>query len=162
MTVYVDDILITGSSKDLIQFVKAELHGEFTIKDLGEANFFLGMEVKHFMDGISLCQTQYIIDILEDMKMMDCKCTSTPLPAGLKLAATGTSEQVDHQLYRRVVGRLIYLNLSRPDIAFATQQLSQFLSHPTSSHWKAVQHLLRYLKGTMNFGLHFSPAEWIL
>lgn len=156
LTVYVDDILITGSSEHLITWIKDELHHTFTIKDMGDATYFLGIEIKRDSTGVLLSQTKYILDILEEFSMLHAKPVTTPLPPGLKMSASDSSGEADIGKYRRLIGRLLYLNMSRPDLAFACQQLSQFLSCPTSNHWKAAVHVLKYLQGTSHMGLHFS------
>ncbi|XP_051133100.1 uncharacterized mitochondrial protein AtMg00810-like [Andrographis paniculata] len=159
LTVYVDDILLTGSSPKLMDEVKLYLHQAFTIKDFGEANYFLGLEIKLLPDVMILTQRQYIFDILDDMNMLETKSTATPLPTGLKLSAKDGEPLADASRYRRLIGRLLYLNFSRPDVTFATQQLSQFTSEPTITHWRAATHLLRYLKGTMNHSLAFDSTS---
>lgn len=159
LTVYVDDILITGSSDHIITWVKDELHITFTIKDMGDAAYFLAIEITKCTSGMLLSQTKYILDILEDFNMLHTKPAVTPLPAGLKLSACDNSGSADHSKYRRLIGRLLYLNMSRPDLAFYCQQLSQFLRNPTVNHWKAVVHVLKYLQGTSQLKA-LCDSEW--
>ncbi|XP_074363338.1 uncharacterized protein LOC141703800 [Apium graveolens] len=132
---YVDDLLLTGNDFDAIQSIKSDLHKAFTIKDLGDLKYFFGVEVSRAASGIRLNQRKYILDLLKDTNMLNCTPAVFPLSK------------------RRLVGKLLYLNLTRPDIFYAVQQLSQFLSAPTQSHLNAAQHVLRYLKGTLNVGL---------
>lgn len=116
------------------------------------------MEIARSTTGTSLCQRKYILDILRDVGMTGCKAASTPFPHGLYL------REVDGPLldrpdeYRQLIGRLLYLNLTRPDLTYAIQQLSQFVNAPCASHWTAALHVLRYLKGTP-LGLHFSSTD---
>ncbi|KAL0432527.1 UNVERIFIED_CONTAM: Retrovirus-related Pol polyprotein from transposon RE2 [Sesamum latifolium] len=130
-------------------------------KDLGSAKYFLGLELARSAHGpahgLLVTQQKYLIDILRDVNLLDAKVTSTPLPPGLHLTADNGSILPDPGPYRRLVGRLLYLGFTRPDISFAVQQLSQFIQHPRSSHWDAAVHVLRYLKGTSALGLFFLP-----
>ncbi|CAA0820188.1 cysteine-rich RLK (RECEPTOR-like protein kinase) 8 [Striga hermonthica] len=155
--IYVDDVLLTGSSITLIDQFKLFLDQEFSIKDMGLAKYFLGVELHSSTEGTLLCQHKYVLDLLGDMHMLDCSPAATPLPHGMKLQVVDGDLLLQPDLYRRLIGRLLYLNLTRPDITYATQQLSQFVTAPCSSHWKAAMHVLRYLRGTPSLGL-FYPA----
>ncbi|KAL0329132.1 UNVERIFIED_CONTAM: Retrovirus-related Pol polyprotein from transposon RE2 [Sesamum radiatum] len=156
MTPPKDDILLTGSSTSDIDAVKTYMDRLFTIKDLGPAKYFLGLQLPRSDHGLLVFQTKYLTDILEDANMMDAKPTSTPIPPGFKFSHDDGSLLPSPDKYRRHVGHLLYLRFSRPDISFSVQQLSQFLQHPRTSHWAAAIHVLRYLKGTISLGLFFS------
>ncbi|KAK6120356.1 hypothetical protein DH2020_045902 [Rehmannia glutinosa] len=136
LLVYVDDVLVTGSHTEDIQHLKSHLDDLFTIKDLGFSKYFLGVELARSSQGTYLHQRKYILDIIAD--------TGTPL--------------TDPNHYRRLIGRLMYLNFTRPDLTFAVQQLSQFVNSPDSSHWDAALHVVRYLKGCPSTGL-FYPSQ---
>ncbi|KAL0403961.1 UNVERIFIED_CONTAM: Retrovirus-related Pol polyprotein from transposon RE2 [Sesamum radiatum] len=155
LLVYVDDILLTGNSEDELNAVKAHLDHLFTIKDLGHAKYFLGLELARSAHGLLVTQQKFLSDILRDVHMLDAKAVSTPLPPGLKLTADAGAILPDPGTYRRLVGRLLYLGFTRPDVSFAVQQFSQFLQRPRSSHWTAALHVLRYLKGSSSLGLFF-------
>ncbi|KAL0284824.1 UNVERIFIED_CONTAM: Retrovirus-related Pol polyprotein from transposon RE1 [Sesamum angustifolium] len=105
--------------------------------------------------GTSVTQTKYINDIVRDTGLMHAKSVTTPFPQHIKLSATGGAVLSDPEPYRRLVGRLLYLGFTRPDISYGVQQLSQFLQHPCESHWHAALHVVRYLKGTSTTGLFF-------
>ncbi|KAL8139335.1 hypothetical protein V2J09_005356 [Rumex salicifolius] len=124
------------------------LDDAFTIKDLGEIRYFLGLEVARSEDGIVLNQRKYVYDILQDSKLVDCKAARFPMQRNLKLSIDQGQLLDDQELYRRLVGRLLYLNLTRPDISYASQHLSQFVSSPRVPHLAAALHVVRYLKGT--------------
>lgn len=141
LLVYVDDVLITGTNAADIEAVKKFLHAKFTIKDLGAAKFFLGIEVARSPSGIFLNQWKYVLDILEDTGLLGSKPVSTPLLRNFKFIATSTPHY-DPERYRRLVGRLLYLNLTRPGISYTVQQLSQFVNSPYHQHWDAATHLL--------------------
>ncbi|KAK4391492.1 Retrovirus-related Pol polyprotein from transposon RE1 [Sesamum angolense] len=155
MLIYVDDIILIGNSEDEIASVKSYLHSLFTIKDLGFAKYFLGLELARSTHGLLVTQQKYLTDILSDTNLLEAKPTSTPFPPGLKLTAGDGSLLPDPAPYRRLVGRLLYLGFTRPNISFVVQQCSQFLQHPGSSHWDAALHVLRYLRGTSSLGLFF-------
>ncbi|KAL0339458.1 UNVERIFIED_CONTAM: Retrovirus-related Pol polyprotein from transposon RE1 [Sesamum angustifolium] len=158
MLIYVDDVLITSPSVSLLTDVKSYLDGLFTIKDLGVARYFLGLQIARSPTGTSVTQTKYINDIVRDTGLMHAKSVTTPFPQHIKLSATGGAVLSDPEPYRRLVGRLLYLGFTRPDISYGVQQLSQFLQHPCESHWHAALHVVRYLKGTSTTGL-FLPCS---
>lgn len=113
LIVYVDDILVSGPSESLIAELKSFLDSAFTIKDLGPAKFFLGMEIARGQDGTSLNQRKYVLEILSSNGMLCCKPAATPLPPGL-IISQGTETELQHpDMYRRLVGQLLYLNCPR-------------------------------------------------
>ncbi|CAA0807340.1 cysteine-rich RLK (RECEPTOR-like protein kinase) 8 [Striga hermonthica] len=171
LLIYVDDVLITGGSLIAIQHLKAYLDALFTIKDLGQAKYFLGLEIHKTADGTFLSQRKYILDIVADLGLTDSKAVVTPLPQGINLSSLESEPFNQPESYRRLVGRLLYLNLSRADLSYAIQQLSQFIQAPSQSHWNAAIHLVKYLNGTPDLGLYytatpslvleaFSDADW--
>lgn len=168
---YVDDVLISGPSQHLIDGVRDYLHDAFTVKDLGAAKFFLGIEIARGDQGTVLCQQKYVLDLLSQSRLLGCHPASTPLPSGVVLAQRNEDRLSDPEPYRRLVGQLLYLNLTRPNISYATQQLSQFVSKLTRLHLNAAHHVLRYLKGCPSLGLFiaastdfyltaYSDADW--
>ncbi|KAL0413994.1 UNVERIFIED_CONTAM: Retrovirus-related Pol polyprotein from transposon RE2 [Sesamum radiatum] len=147
LLVYVDDILVTAPSESCIQQVKEYLHDLFTIKDLGLAKYFLGIELARSSQGLLATQTKYISDIVKDAGLTQATATNTPLPAGIKFTPDSGALLPDPSKYHRLVGRILYLGFTRPDISHAAQQLSQYLQHPCQLHWDAAIHLVKYLKG---------------
>ena len=157
--VYVDDIIITGSSPSMIQQVIQNMHQAFALKDLGELHYFLGIEVSKSSQGISLTQAKYIIDIMDKHGMTDCSPMPTPMSTGYYLTKDSGEPIENVSQYRSVIGALQYVTLTRPDIAFSINKLSQFISSPRTQHWEACKRLLRYLKGTIHLGLQFYNQE---
>ncbi|KAL2232434.1 UNVERIFIED_CONTAM: Retrovirus-related Pol polyprotein from transposon RE1 [Sesamum indicum] len=157
LLVYVDDVLISSSAEALIQPVKDYLHGIFTLKDLGHAKYFLGLEIARSSEGTSVTQQKYIKDIIHDSGLDNANPVHTLLPSGLKLSSCGTVLE-DPESYRRLIGRLLYLGFTRPDVSYGAQQLSQFVHRPCKEHLAAALHLVKYLKGTSTKCLFF-PAH---
>ena len=155
LVVYVDDVLITGPNENKIKEVKEQLHQAFTIKDLGQASYFLGVELLKTEKGLFVNQRKYIMDILDDAGLTGVKPTTTPVMKNVQLCSDQGRPLEDPEKYRRLVGRLLYLNFTRPDISYVVQQLSQFLHAPTDIHWKAALYVLKYLKGCPSKGLFF-------
>ena len=158
LLLYVDDIVLTGSSHDwLISFIST-LAKEFEIKDIGPLHYFLGLEVTDLHPELYLPQAKYAFDLLQRSAMLKCKPCNTPLSAKSKLSATDGTPLFDATEYSQIVGFLQYLTLTRPDIAYDVHHVAQFMSSPRTTHLTAVKQILRYLKGTLDYGLEFRPA----
>ena len=134
LIVYVDDIVITGDDYREINNLKASHAGEFEIKDLGSLKYILGMEVARSKKGIVVSQQKYILDLLKETGMMGCRPANTPIDPNQKLRSEGKGDPVDTTRYQRLVGRLIYLSHTRPNIAFAVSLVSQFMQSPHEEH----------------------------
>ena len=128
------------------------------MKDLGQLHHFLGVSVTHSSDGLFLSQRQYILDILERAGMQDCKPCLTPVDTCAKLSYDGPPVD-DPSQYRSLVGALPLLTFTRPDIAFAVQQVCLFMHDPRAPHLQAVKRILRYLSGTLDHGLRLRPTS---
>ncbi|KAL5701149.1 hypothetical protein ACHQM5_026518 [Ranunculus cassubicifolius] len=158
LLVYVDDIIITGDDSRGIVQIKEALGKVFEVKDLGPLKYFLGIEVARSPKGISLSQRKYVLDLLEDTGMLGCKPVFTPLIPNSKLLADSGDRLRDPSSYQRLVGRLIYLANTRPDISFVVSRVSQFMHAPCQSHLDAVYHILRYLKSCPGLGLFYAAG----
>ncbi|KAH0637403.1 hypothetical protein KY289_037318 [Solanum tuberosum] len=157
--IYVDDIVVTGSNNSQVYATIKLLGDRFSIKDLGPLHFFLGVEVIQHDHGLTLTQTSFIADILSKFNMLDANSVSTPLFTNEFLSLDDGSPSADATLYRQVIGSLQYLTFTRPDICFAVNKLAQFQHSPSTKHWQATKRLLRYLKGTITYGLHFKRGD---
>ncbi|XP_071700028.1 uncharacterized mitochondrial protein AtMg00810-like [Rutidosis leptorrhynchoides] len=157
--VYVDDLIITGDYEDEIVQIKENLSIRFQMKDLGYLKHFLGMELERSEDSVILHQTKYSTDLLKKFGMLDCKPIATPLEPNFKVCAHEGKDLKDATMYRQLVGSLIYLTLTRPDIAFAVSVMSRYMQSPKKSHLDIVRRILRYVKGTLGLGVTFKKGE---
>jgi Reverse transcriptase (RNA-dependent DNA polymerase) len=153
LIIYVDDMIITGDDQDEIIRLEKKLSEEFEMKDLGGLKYFLGIEVVRSKQGISLSQRKYVLDLLAETGMLDCRPVDTPVVQNLKLGDFPTQVPVNKDRYQRLVGKLIYLSHTRPDIAYAVSLISQFMYAPSEQHMEAVVRILRYLKGAPGRGI---------
>lgn len=169
--VYVDDIIITGSSSSLVTACIHVLASRFSLKEPTDLHYFLGIEVTRTNRGLHLMQKKYIVDLLSKCHMLDAKPVSTPQATTPKLSLQSGTPLDNPKEYRMVIGSLQYLAYTRPDIAYSVNRLSQFMHRPTDIHWNAAKRILRYLAGTLSHGvfistssplcLHaFSDADW--
>lgn len=168
---YVDDILVTGSDKSEIKKLKNHLHDVFTIKDLGQLHYLLGIEVSYIQDSLVLTQHKFTKEILESSGIAMFKGAVTPLPLNMKLSSSD-GDLIDNPiLYRCLVGKLNFLTNTRPDLSYTVQSLSQFMQNPRTSHWKALTHTLNYVHTTCGQGIvlkgeskhvlqAFSDSDW--
>jgi hypothetical protein len=158
LVVYVDDIVITGSDKEGIQILINHLSSSFLTKYLGKLRYFLGIEVARSKAGISLSQRKYTLDILQDTGYLGSKPVATPMESNLKLMPDEGDFIDDPDTYRRLVGKLIYLTITRPDISYAVSVVSQFMTNPRVPHMNAVIHILKYLKNAPGRGLFYRSS----
>lgn len=170
LLLYVDDMLLTGSSSTLLDGFIELLKSEFAMKDLGPVHHFLGIEIQRNNNNLHLSQAHYAHSLLDKAQMLDCKPMSTPMESKTK-GLTDDTPLSDPSFYRSIVGGLQYLALTRPDLTFSVNFVSQFMQSPSASSMKMVQRILRYVKGSISLGLHltgdttldlcgFSDADW--
>jgi histone deacetylase 1/2 len=161
LLLYVDDIILTACTDGLLRQLTDRLRAEFALKDLGPLHYFLGIEVVRRADGFFLHQRKYAHELLERAGMLNCHPAPTPVDTKAKLSASDGSPASDAPFYRSIVGALQYLTLTRPELQYAVQQVCLHMHAPRDAHWSAVKRILRYICGTMDFGLslHASPAS---
>jgi hypothetical protein len=165
LLLYVDDIVLTASSQQLLRRVIDALMKEFAMKDLGPLHHFLGMAVQRQGGSLFLSQRQYALDILAHHGMSDCKPCSTPVDTCAKVSADEGPPLADPTDYRSLVGALQYLTFTRPDIAYAVQQVCLYMHDPREIHLVAAKRILRYLQGTVDHGLiipRTSPSQLVV
>ncbi|KAD5962055.1 hypothetical protein E3N88_13528 [Mikania micrantha] len=156
LVVYVDDIIVTGDDEVGITELKQFLQSKFKISDLGRLRYFLGIEVSRSSQGILLSQRKYVLDMLSECGLLGCKPVDSPMLPTRKLLPEDGSPLKDPEKYRRLVGKLNYLTVTRPDISFVVSVLSQFMAIPYTGHWDAALRVIRYLKTTPGLGILYS------
>lgn len=127
--------------------------------DLGHLHHFLDITATHKDKGLFLCQSSYARDILHRASMTDYKPCDTPVDTGSKLSATDRALLPDGTLYRTIAGGLQYLMFTRPNITYVVQQVCLFMHAPRESHLAFMKHILRYLSGTLDFGIWITPSN---
>ncbi|GKB99360.1 ribonuclease H-like domain-containing protein [Tanacetum coccineum] len=154
LLIYVDDIILTASSATLLHRIIASLHNEFLMTDLGSFHDFLGISVSRDAIGMFLCQRKYALEILERVGMLNCHSCPTPVDTEFKLGDDGPMV-CDPTLYRSLAGSLQYLTFTRLDFSYAVQQVCLFMHDPREQHLAALKRILRYVWGTLDYGLQF-------
>ncbi|KAI0523320.1 hypothetical protein KFK09_005715 [Dendrobium nobile] len=160
--IYVDDILITGNNSAAITALLAKLHSQFSLKQSNQLSLFLGIKISQQPNGLFLSQQHYAERLLKDAGLAECKPAVTPLSPKSKHNVSTSQPFHDPTLYRRLAGSLQYLSITRPDIAFATNQVCQHMHQPTTQDFQDLKRLLRYVKGTISFGLPLKTGDLIL
>ncbi|KAK4377058.1 hypothetical protein RND71_003354 [Anisodus tanguticus] len=158
LLLYVDDIVLTASSDCLKNEIIALLKTEFDMTDLCKLSYFLGISVTRSAATMFLCQRKYAEEIVYMAKMANCKIMPTPVDSKSKLSANEGAPVSDLTLYWSLVGALQYLTFTMPDIAYDVQQVCLFMHDPRESHFAALKRIIRYVKGTLDFGLHLYPS----
>ena len=155
LVVYVDDIVITGSDKEGIQMLINHFSLSFLTKDLGKLHYFLGIEVARSKASISLSQRKYTLDILQDRGYLGSKPVATHMEPNLKLMPDKGDFVDDPNTYRKLVSKLIYLTITRPDISYVVSIVSQFMTSPRVPHMNAIIRILKYLKNALGRDLFY-------
>ncbi|KAH9752860.1 hypothetical protein KPL71_014876 [Citrus sinensis] len=153
---YVDDLIFTGSNPSLFEEFKRVMIKEFEMTDIGLIAYYLGIDVKQKEEGIFISQESHANEILKKFKMNDCKPISTPMECGVKLSKHDEGENIYPTFFKSLVRSLRYLTCTRPDILYAVGLVSRYMENPKTTHFKAAKRILRYIKGTTNFGLLYS------
>jgi hypothetical protein len=135
--------------------LKSDLASKFEMKDIGPMHYFLGLEVWQRSGEIFLGQGKYTLEILKRFRMEHCRPMATPMVTNLRKIDSSTSELADGRECRQLIGSLMYLVNTRPNIYFAVNTLTQFMVEPREVHWVAAKHVLRYLQGTIGYGLQY-------
>eukprot|EP00253_Pinus_taeda_P015940 PITA_15940 len=161
LVVYVDDLLMTGNNESYIASIKKELRKGFEMTDLGYVHYYLGIEVIQHPKSIFLSQKKYIGDLLNRFGITECNPLTTPMEQNLKLTSIEGKEFENATNYRQLVGSLNYVTTTIPDISFAIGILSRFMQKPCEGHWSTAKRVLKYLKGTQDFGIKYYtvPAD---
>ncbi|WJZ90882.1 hypothetical protein VitviT2T_009997 [Vitis vinifera] len=157
--IYVDDIIFGATNDSLCEDFSKCMHSEFEMSMMGELNYFLGLQIKQLKEGTFINQAKYIKDLLKRFNMEEAKVMKTPMSSSIKLDMDEKGKSIDSTMYRGMIGSLLYLTASRPDIMYSVCLCARFQSCPKESHLSAVKRILRYLKGTMNIGLWYPKGD---
>ncbi|KAK2980731.1 hypothetical protein RJ640_011711 [Escallonia rubra] len=147
-----------GDCEEEILQTKENLSIRFLMKELGQLNHFLGLEVDRSEEGIFLHQQKYSTELLKKFGMLNCKPISTPMEPNAKICAHEGKDLEEATMYRQLVGSLIYLTLTRPDISYAVGVMSRYMQNPQKLHLEAVRRILRYVKGTLDYGIIYKKG----
>ena len=151
-----DDRLITRNNDEIIQECISKLKATFEMIDLGLLHYYLGMQVYQYKDCTYLSQSKYISDILQKFGMEECRYAAIPVSPGITVSLSSNSQLADATAYRQLIGSLLYLTISRLDIAFAVNLMARFMQKPYVEHLNAVKQILRYVAGIKDLALKYS------
>ena len=156
IALYVDDMLIFGTSQSVVHGIKRFLASQFDMNDMDEAKVILGVKITRMGDSMKLSQEHYIEKILKRFGHFDVKHVSTPYDANTHLMKN-QGDPVCQAEYAQIIGSLMhFMNFSRPDVAYAVCRLSTYTHNPNKDHWSALSRLMKYLRGTMNYGILYN------
>ena len=158
LIVYVDDIIITGNNEEEAIKLEMQLTAHFEIKNLGALKYFLGIEIAQSEKGYLMTQQKYILDLLNETKLLQGKINNTPIETNHRLTTSEGDPKIEVGSYQRLIGKLLYLAHTRPDISYPVNVLTQFMHSPQRSHYQAALRVLSYLKGTVGLGLTFKKS----
>ena len=159
LLVYVDGIIVVGNFSQNIDSFKETLDGKFKLKDLGDLKFFLGLEVARSQQGVFVCQRHYALQLLTNTGLLGCKPVKTPMEPNLKLSKEEGELLTDPMIYRHLIGKLLYVTITRPDLSFVVNCLSEFMTSPRQPQLLATHRILQYVKGQPRQGLFFSAKS---
>lgn len=159
VSLYVDDLIFTGNDREMCDEFKNSMMLEFEMTDLGLMKHFLGVEVKQCSEGIFICQRRYAREVLARFGMDESNAVKNPIVPGTKLQKDEGDAKVDETVFKQVVGSLMYLTVTRPDLMYGVCLISRFMSAPRESHWLAAKRILRYIKGTTELGVFYKRGE---
>jgi hypothetical protein len=155
VALYIDDLILTGSNAEMIEEFKKDMVNKYEMSDMGLLHYFLGIEVYQDKEGVFISQRMYAEKILRKFRMVGCKPMATPLAVNEKLKKEDGGKKVDATLYRSLVGNLLYLTATRPEVMFAASLLSRFMHSPSHFHFATAKRVLRYIQGTTCYGIRY-------
>eukprot|EP00257_Ricinus_communis_P017177 XP_015575557.1 uncharacterized protein LOC107261371 [Ricinus communis] len=147
--------MFTSSSERLVREFKVSMQSKFEMSDLGQIKYFLGVEVSQGDQGVFICQRKYTNELLDKFGMLDSNPVRNPIVPGTKLSIEGDGVPVDETQYKQLIGSLLFLTATRPDIMFVVCILSRYMAKPTRLHMMSAKRVLRYIKGTAEFGIQY-------
>ncbi|XP_026459482.1 uncharacterized protein LOC113360157 [Papaver somniferum] len=159
LLLYVDDIILTGNSEDLLNDLVNYLSNNFVMKELGDLHYFLGLEAIRSSDAIMLTEKKYILELLAKSHMLECNPCSTTVPKGPRVSVNEGTLLSNATKFRTTVGMLQYFSLTRPDICFRVNYASQYMHAPNDIHLLLVKIILRYFEGTIGYGITLRKGD---
>ncbi|KAE8671832.1 Xyloglucan endotransglycosylase 6 [Hibiscus syriacus] len=159
VSLYIDDLLVIGKNTDHIQNFKQEMMKVFEMKDIGSISYFLGIKIQQGQGEVFICDKKYAKEILKKFQMEECKISSTPMNQREKLRKENGADKVDEGYFRSLIGCLMYLMATRPDILNVVSILSRFMHCASELLLKAAKRVIRYVKGTSDFGVKFKRCK---
>ncbi|KAM1470398.1 hypothetical protein ACFX11_041122 [Malus domestica] len=159
VSIYVDDIVYTGNNQDMLDEFKEDMKEKYEMSDLGLLHHFLGMGIIQTESSIFIHQKKYAFSLLDKFGLKECKSVSIPLVATEKLSKEDGSGAADEEKYRKLVGSLLYLTATRPDVMYAASLLARYMHCPTNKHYGTAKRVLRYVKGTLDYGLKYEKGK---
>ena len=159
LCLYVDDLIYTSTNPRMAEVFKKNMMKEYEMTDLGTMRYFLGIQVQQSDEGIFISQGKYAENLLKKFNMLKSKPMDTPMAINLKLTSNDGAPKFDASIYKSVVGSLIYLTNTRPDIVHAVSVVSRFMSDPSNHHFAAVKRILRYIQGTKGYGIRYTQEK---
>ncbi|KAK6145353.1 hypothetical protein DH2020_022173 [Rehmannia glutinosa] len=157
--IYVNDIIFGATNDSLCKKFSKLMQGEFEMSMMGELNFFLGLQIKQCQEGIYISQSKYTKELLKKFGIEEGRTVSTPMATNVKIDKDEKGKSVDESKYRGMIGSLLYLTASRPDILHAVCLCARFQGNPKEFHMSVVKRIFRYLKGTIQYGLFYPKNE---
>jgi len=157
--IYVDDIIFSSTNASLCKEFSKLMQEKFEMSMMGELKFFLGIQINQCKDGVYVHQSKYTKELLKKFKLEDCKEMNTPMHPTCTLSKEDQGSKVDQKLYRGMIGSLLYLTASIPDILFSVCLCARFQSDPREPHLTTIKRIFRYLKGTTNLGLLYKKSS---
>ena len=159
VSVYVDDLIYTGDDAEMMNDFKCSMMQVFEMTDLGKMRYFLGIEVMQQNCGIFINQKRYAVEILKRFGMMESREVSSPMVPGSKLSKDENGIRIDESYFKQIIGSLMYLSSTRPDLVYSVSLISRYMSNPTETHLQAAKRILRYLKGTSDYGIMYKRSS---
>lgn len=158
VSLYVDDLIYSWNDESMMMEFKRSMMKEFDMSDLGKMRYFLGIEVQQLENGIFISQKKYAWDVLKRFQMEECNVVLNLIVPGFKISKDENGVMVESTFYKQLVGSLIYLTSTRPDLMHAVSLISRYMSQPTELHLNAAKRVLRYVKGTTSFGILYQKG----
>ncbi|XP_068331587.1 uncharacterized mitochondrial protein AtMg00810-like [Pyrus communis] len=148
-----DDLVFTGNDPSLLQQFKKDMMSTYEMSDLGLLHYFLGIEVSQTKNGIFISQKKYAENLLKKFNLSNCKTVATPLMSNEKMKKCNGAKNADATKYQSLIGSLLYLTATRPDIMFASSMFSRYMEEPSQLHFGAGKRVLRYVQGTVDYAI---------